>query len=168
MASSNSIILCAREEDIDKITVAKKTSKASILLHFFAKLYTPQFHTITMSNMQQRRPHSTVSIPNGNSNATTDELGSSSSAREQRRLERRMAKERRTQLSATSGGGVKKLKRVKRRIDKYSRKNKSSLSLVLNNPLYQAAFVSFSLFALFGMTVYKMFHGSSSSDDGGG
>ena len=109
-----------------------------------------------MSNMQQRRPHSTVSIPNG-----TDEL---SSTREQRRLERRMAKERRT----TSGGvgGVKKLKRVKR-INKYSKTRNNVSSLLLNNPLYQAAFISFTLFILFGMTVYKMFHGASSNDGGG-
>jgi len=93
--------------------------------------------------MQQRRPHSSVAIPNGN-----DE----SRERERRRLERRLAKERR---------GVKKYKRVKR-----STKYQKSSWAWKSDPYAQVALLSFTVFGLMGITMFRMFHdgGSSNAD----
>lgn len=87
--------------------------------------------------MQQRRPHSSVAVADGSAGAS----------REDRRAARRLAKERR--------GGGKKLRRVKRS-DKYRR----SAWAFRGNPHFQMAFLSFGLFSLAGITVFKMFHGS--------
>eukprot|EP00578_Thalassiosira_sp_NH16_P029779 CAMPEP_0181078996 /NCGR_PEP_ID=MMETSP1071-20121207/1789_1 /TAXON_ID=35127 /ORGANISM="Thalassiosira sp., Strain NH16" /LENGTH=120 /DNA_ID=CAMNT_0023160359 /DNA_START=44 /DNA_END=403 /DNA_ORIENTATION=+ len=93
--------------------------------------------------MQQRRPHSTVANDNGN--------------REIRRLERKLAKERR---------GVKKVRRVKRSM-KYGKSSKLSQSpwQWKSHPHFQIAFFSFGLFSLVGTAVFRMFH---YGNDGGG
>mmetsp|Transcript_23378 Transcript_23378/g.50026 ORF Transcript_23378/g.50026 Transcript_23378/m.50026 type:complete len:612 (-) Transcript_23378:218-2053(-) len=92
-----------------------------------------------MSSMQHRRPHSNVTVANGDSDS-----------REERRMERRLAKERR--------GGVKKLRRVKRS-DKYRKSPWGWKS----DPYFQITFLSFSLFSLVGVILFKTFHHSGES-----
>lgn len=84
--------------------------------------------------MQQRRPHSSVASDHGND------------SREQRRLERKLAKERR-------GGG--KLRRVKRRDKHYGA---TSPWDPRRHPYVQMALLSFAMFSLIGVTVVRMFH----------
>ena len=99
--------------------------------------------------MQQRRPHSSVAIEHGGEN------GGSSTSREARRLERRMAKERRTGGGSGAGGGIKKLRRVKRSTVKY---RKSSWGKLWNNePYVQVAMFSFVMFALAGLSCSKCY-----------
>mmetsp|Transcript_16172 Transcript_16172/g.30493 ORF Transcript_16172/g.30493 Transcript_16172/m.30493 type:complete len:616 (+) Transcript_16172:258-2105(+) len=93
--------------------------------------------------MQQRRPHSNVAVSNG---------GADNISREERRMERRLAKERR------AAGAGKKLKRVKRSNAKY---NNNALLPWLSwkrDPYVQMTLLSFGLFSLIGITTYRMFH----------
>jgi len=101
--------------------------------------------------MQQRRPHSTVAIPDGGGGATT---------REQRRNERRIAKEKR------SNYGTKKYRRVKRTRTTANNNNKL-YGIVLgkwkNDPYLQITFFTFMLCTIFGISIYRVFHGSNSN-----
>jgi len=100
--------------------------------------------------MQQRRPHSTVAIPDG---------GGVTTAREQRRNERRIAKEKR------SNYGTKKYRRVKRTRTTTNNNNKL-YGIILgkwkNDPYLQITFFTFMLCTIFGISIYRVFHGSNS------
>jgi len=102
--------------------------------------------------MQQRRPHSTVAIPDGSGATTT---------REQRRNERRIAKEKRNNY------GTKKYRRVKR--TRTTNNNNSKLYRIIlgkwkNDPYLQITFFTFMLCTIFGISIYRMFHGGNSSN----
>jgi len=101
--------------------------------------------------MQQRRPHSTVAIPDGSGATTT---------REQRRNERRIAKEKR------SNYGTKKYRRVKRTRTTTNNNNNKLYGIILgkwkNDPYLQITFFTFMLCTIFGISIYRVFHGGNS------
>ena len=100
--------------------------------------------------MQQRRPHSTVAIPDGGGVTTT---------REQRRDERRIAKEKRNNY------GTKKYRRVKR--TRTTNNNNKLYGIILgkwkNDPYLQITFFTFMVCTIFGIGIYRVFHGSNSN-----
>ena len=107
--------------------------------------------------MQQRRPHSTVAIPEGSGTATT-------TTREQRRNERRIAKEKRNNYGTT-----KKYRRVKRTTRSTTNNNNNKLYGIIlgkwkNDPYLQITFFTFMLCTIFGISIYRVFHGGSSSN----
>lgn len=104
--------------------------------------------------MQQRRPHSSVADGNGIAEPSRD----------QRRLERRLAKERRAAVSATGGGAQKRLRRVKRS-DKY---NRSAWASAADKHLRMAFIASFALFGFVGVTVFRMLRGGDVASSGRG
>ena len=109
---------------------------------------------MSISTMQQRRPHSTVAIPDGSGGATT------ATTREQRRNERRIAKEKRNNY------GTKKYRRVKR-TTRTTNNNSKLYGMILgkwkNDPYLQITFFTFMLCTIFGISIYRVFHGSSSN-----
>jgi len=92
----------------------------------------------TIETMHQRRPNPSVIV------ATRNDSESDTKSLEERRAERRLAKERRD--------GGKKIKRVKR--------IKITGNLWWKNPYFELAFFAFGLFALIGVTVFKLLHRS--------
>ena len=112
---------------------------------------------MSISTMQQRRPHSTVAIPEGSGTATT-------TTREQRRNERRIAKEKRNNYGTT-----KKYRRVKRTTRSTTNNNNNKLYGIIlgkwkNDPYLQITFFTFMLCTIFGISIYRVFHGGSSSN----
>ena len=101
--------------------------------------------------MHQRRPNSSVIV------ATRNGSDSDSKSLEERRAERRLAKQRR------DGGGGKKLKRVKRRST-----IKGGKLLWWKNPHFEIACFAFGLFALIGVTMFKLLHSGGGGGGGGG
>jgi len=110
---------------------------------------------MSISTMQQRRPHSTVAIPDGGGGATT------TTTREQRRNERRIAKEKRNNY------GTKKYRRVKRTTRTTANNNNKLYGIILgkwkNDPYLQITFFTFMLCTIFGISIYRVFHGSNSN-----
>ena len=93
--------------------------------------------------MHQRRPNSSVIVARTGSESDTKSL-------EERRAERRLAKQRRDGSSSAAG---KKLKRVKRGVVKRGR-----MWWMRKDPHIEMAFFAFGLFTLIGVTVFKLLH----------
>lgn len=102
--------------------------------------------------MHQRRPNSSVIV------ATRAGSESDTKSLEERRLERRLAKQRRDGSSSAAG---KKLKRVKRGVVKRGR------MWWRKDPHIEMAFFAFGLFTLIGVTVFKLLHRGDNSGGGG-
>lgn len=115
--------------------------RASILLQ---KLIADGYYLHTM---HQRRPNSSVIVARSGSDSDNKSL-------EERRAERRLAAKQRRD-------GGKKLKRVKRRAI-----NGGKLVGWRKNPHVEIAFFAFGLFALIGVTVFKLLRGSGGGSIG--